>query len=320
MAKPTVFIDGSHGTTGLRIQDRLENRPDLELLSISEEDRRDTEVRRAAYEDADLAILCLPDDAALEAADWAEETNTRVIDASTAHRVDDNWVFGLPEMVDGQRESIRESPRVSNPGCYATAVILGMRPLVDDSLIPADFPLTVHALSGYTGGGKKMIARWEGGEPGLTNLPFETPYAIEARHKHIPEMTKYSGLEHAPQFIPSVGPFATGMRLELPLHSSLLGSGADADSIWQSLDRRYAGEQFIRVIPMDEAAEYSDPAFDPRACNDTNRLDISVLPNVLGHVLIVVQLDNLGKGASGAAVQNMNLMLGVDESEGLTVS
>ena len=318
MPNPRVFIDGSHGTTGLRIQDRLKSRGDLELIAISEEDRRDIEVRRAAYDDADLAILCLPDDAALEASEWAEASGTKVIDASTAHRVADDWVFGLPEMDTGQREAICASSKVANPGCYATAVILGMRPLVESGLVPETLPLTVHAVSGYSGGGKNMIARWEGGEPELQHLPFHTPYALESQHKHIPEMVKYSRLAHAPHFIPSVGPFITGMRVEMPLHHSLLSNGADAAALWNSLNNTYAGENFIRVVPIDEALEYSDPAFDPRSCNDTNRHDISVIPNKNGHVLLIVQLDNLGKGASGAAVQNMNLMLGMREAEGLT--
>ena len=318
MARPKVFIDGSHGTTGLKIADRLASRDDIEVLAVSETDRRDVEVRRAVYEDADLAILCLPDDAALEASEWAEETGTRVIDASTAHRVAEGWVFGLPEMAKGQREAIRESNQVANPGCYATGVILAIRPLVEQQQISPDFPLTVHAVSGYSGGGKNMIARWEGGEPELEHLPFQTPYALHARHKHIPEMIKYSQLAHSPQFMPSVGPFITGMRLEVPLHGSMLGVGVDAESIWQVLEKHYLNEKFVKVVPIDEAKEYSDPAFDPRSCNDTNRLDISVLPNPDGHVLLIVQLDNLGKGASGAAVQNMNLMLGMDEDAGLT--
>lgn len=319
MALPKVFIDGSHGTTGLKIQDRLAERNDLEVLTVSEDDRRDTEVRRAAYEEADLAILCLPDDAAIEASEWAEQSGTRVIDASTAHRVDPEWVFGLPELVHGQREAISGSSRVANPGCYATAVILGTRPLVDEGLLDEQFPLTVHAVSGYTGGGKKMIARWEGGEPELEHLPFQTPYALHARHKHIPEMKKYSKLANVPYFMPSVGPFPTGMRVEMPLHDAALGENVDAEAVWESIDRRYKGEQFVRVIPIDEATSYSDPAFDPRTCNDTNRLDISVIPNPDGHVLVIVQLDNLGKGASGAAVQNMNLMLGMKEDAGLSV-
>ncbi len=319
MALPKIFIDGSHGTTGLRIADRLAERRDLEVITVSEEDRRDTETRRGIYEKADLAILCLPDDAALEASDWAEESGTRVIDASTAHRVADGWVFGLPEMTSSQRSSIRESDRVANPGCYATAVILATRPLVDDGVLPGDYPLTVHAVSGYSGGGKKMIARWEGGEPELEHLPFQTPYALDARHKHIPEMMKYSRLTYAPQFMPSVGPFITGMRVEMPLHTATLDSEVDAERVWDSLERRYTDENFVRVVPIGEARAYSDPAFDPRSCNDTNRLDISVIPNPDGHLLLVVQLDNLGKGASGAAVQNMNIMLGMDESTGLTV-
>lgn len=318
MARPKVFIDGSHGTTGLKIADRLAPRDDLEVLAVSEADRRDIETRRAVYEEADLAILCLPDDAALEASEWAEETGTRVIDASTAHRVADGWVFGLPEMAAGQRESIKASNQVANPGCYATGVILATRPLVEQGQLSSDYPLTVHAVSGYSGGGKNMIARWEGGEPELEHLPFQTPYALHARHKHIPEMVKYSQLGHAPQFMPSVGPFITGMRLEMPLHASMLDDGVDAESIWQALETHYLNEKFVRVVPIEEAQQYSDPAFDPRSCNDTNRLDISVLSNPDGHVLLIVQLDNLGKGASGAAVQNMNLMLGMDEDTGLT--
>lgn len=318
MSHSKVFIDGSHGTTGLRIQSRLQERGDLELISVSEQDRRNDAKRRAAIGEADLTILCLPDDAALEASSWAEETGTRVIDASTAHRVDDDWTFGLPEMVKGQREAIQEATRVSNPGCYATAVILGLRPLIDDDLVSPETPVTVHALSGYSGGGKKMIERWEGGEAELEALPFESPYALETRHKHLPEMAKYARLAHQPQFVPSVGPFITGMRVEIPLHRALLGDNADAAALWNSLNNRYSHERFVQVVPIEEAVEYSDPAFDPRACNDTNRLDISVLPNADGHVLLIIQLDNLGKGASGAAVQNMNLMLGLPESEGLT--
>lgn len=319
MSLPKVFIDGSHGTTGLRIRSRLQERGDLELITVSEEDRRNNEKRRAAIDAADLTILCLPDDAALEASAWAAESGTKVIDASTAHRVDDEWTFGLPEMTPGQRETVQSATNVSNPGCYATAVILGLRPLVDDDLVSPEIPLTVHALSGYSGGGKKMIERWEGGEPELDKLPFESPYALETKHKHLPEMAKYARLADFPQFVPSVGPFKTGMRVEIPLHRGLLGDGVDAASIWSSLNSRYDHERFVQVVPIEEAVEYSDPAFDPRACNDTNRLDISVLPNANGHVLLIIQLDNLGKGASGAAVQNMNLMLGLPESEGLTV-
>jgi N-acetyl-gamma-glutamyl-phosphate reductase len=191
MALPKVFIDGSHGTTGLKIQDRLQARADLELIQVDAADRRDIEIRRAAMSDADLAILCLPDDAAIEAAAWAVESGTKVIDASTAHRVADDWAYGLPEMDSGQRDAIRSSSKVANPGCYATGVVLGVRPLIEDGLLSNDVPLVVHAVSGFSGGGKQMIERWEGATPQLPNLPFQSLYALESKHKHIPEMTAY---------------------------------------------------------------------------------------------------------------------------------
>jgi N-acetyl-gamma-glutamyl-phosphate reductase len=317
MTTPKVYIDGSAGTTGLRIQDRLSAREDIELSVLPYEDRRDTEKRRAATAEADLTILCLPDDAAIEAAAWAKEENTKVVDASTAHRVNENWAFGLPEMTPDQRDKIAASSNVSNPGCYPTGMILSIRPLIENGFLSKDAPITIHALSGYSGGGKKLIAKWEGGQSDLENLPFESPYALHTVHKHVPEMTKYAGLKYEPQFMPSVGPFITGMRLEIPLHKSVLAQNTTATEIWEVLDQRYANEQFVKIHGIENALAYSDPAFDPRATNDTNRCDISVIPNPLGHILIVIQIDNLGKGASGAAVQNMNLMLGLPEDSGL---
>jgi N-acetyl-gamma-glutamyl-phosphate reductase len=318
MPLPKVYIDGSAGTTGLRIQDQLSPREDIELNVLAYEDRRDLEKRRAATANADLTILCLPDDAAIEASAWAKEENTKVVDASTAHRVNDEWAFGLPEMTPDQRDKISNAQNVSNPGCYPTGMILSLRPLIENGLLGKDAPITIHALSGYTGGGKNLIAKWEGGQPDLENLPFESPYALHTAHKHVPEMTNYAGLTYEPQFMPSVGPFATGMRLEIPLHKSVLPENVTANEIWEVLDQRYANEQFVRVHPVEDALAYSDPAFDPRSTNGTNRCDISIVPNVLGHALIVIQIDNLGKGASGAAVQNMNLMLGLPEDAGLT--
>ncbi len=317
MPNPKVYIDGSAGTTGLRIQDQLSPREDIDLSVLSYEDRRDTDKRRAATAEADLTILCLPDDAAIEAAAWAKEENTKVVDASTAHRVNDEWAFGLPEMTPDQRDKIANAQNVSNPGCYPTGMILSLRPLIENGLLGKDAPITIHAVSGYTGGGKKLIAKWEDERPDLINLPFESPYALHTEHKHVPEMTKYAGLTYEPQFMPSVGPFATGMRLEIPLHKSVLPENVTANEIWEVLDQRYANEQFVRVHPVEDALAYSDPAFDPRSTNGTNRCDISIVPNVLGHALIIIQIDNLGKGASGAAVQNMNLMLGLPEDAGL---
>jgi N-acetyl-gamma-glutamyl-phosphate reductase len=319
MGKPTVFIDGSSGTTGLRIREQLEAREDLNVLVLPEGQRRDPQARKDAINSADLVILCLPDDAAREAVSWVASNKTKVIDASTAHRVNELWAYGLPELDEGQRERVRSSSRVANPGCYPTGVILGIKPLVDERLLGQDTPLTVHALSGYTGGGKSMIARWEEAGSQLGHLEFESPYALTTEHKHIPEMTQFSGLQHPPQFIPSVGPFPTGMRIEMPLHRSVLPEGATAETIWDALSERYADEKFVNVVPLGAAERQAEPAFDPRACDGTNRIDISVVPNALGHVLIVAQLDNLGKGASGAAIQNLNLMLGFDEAEGLRV-
>ncbi len=220
-------------------------------------------------------------------------------------------------MKPGQRQKIANSSAVANPGCYPTGVILSIRPLIENGLLDKGSPITVHALSGYSGGGKKLIEKWENEQNNLQNLPFESPYALHTKHKHIPEMTEYSGLTHDPQFMPSVGPFLKGMRLEIPLHKSVLPENVTASDIWGVLDQRYASEMFVRIHPIENTLEYSDPAFDPRANNDTNRIDISIMPNVLGHVLLVIQLDNLGKGASGAAVQNMNLMLGLPETTGL---
>jgi N-acetyl-gamma-glutamyl-phosphate reductase len=318
MTNPKVYIDGSAGTTGLQIQERLSDRTDLDVKILPEGDRRDPVIRREATAAADLTILCLPDDAAIEAAAWAKESGTKVVDASTAHRVNDDWAFGLPEMTPSQRETIQNAQLVSNPGCYPTGMILSLRPIIEKGLLSKDAPITIHALSGYSGGGKKLIAKWEGGQSDLENLPFESPYALHTKHKHVPEMTKYAGLTHEPQFMPSVGPFIKGMRLEIPLHKAVLPESTTASDIWEVLDQRYANEQFVKVNDIESSLAYSDPAFDPRATNDTNRCDISIVPNALGHVLIVIQIDNLGKGASGAAVQNMNLMLGLPEDSGLT--
>ena len=318
MATPKVFIDGSSGTTGLRIQDVLASRQDINLSILAQADRRDPTKRNDAIADADLAILCLPDEAAVEASAWAEAGQTKVVDTSTAHRVAENWVFGLPEMNPSQRKKIIESSKVSNPGCYPTGMILSIRPLIEQGLLLSDAAITIHALSGYSGGGKNLIAKWESEQSDLINLPFESPYALDTRHKHIPEMTTYSGLIHEPQFLPSVGPFINGMRLEIPLHKTMLQNSATATDIWEILDQVYSSERFVKVYSLENALAYSDPAFDPRSTNNTNRVDISVIPNAIGHALIIIQIDNLGKGASGAAVQSMNLMLGLPENAGLT--
>ena len=313
---PKIYIDGQAGTTALKIFELIAGRNDLELLRIRDSDRKNESVRREAIKRSNLTILCLPDDAARQAAQWAAEANTRVIDASTAHRVSDEWVYGMPELGEQERESIREAQFVANPGCYPTSVILLLRPLIKNLLLSRDCPLTIHALSGYTGGGRQLIERWEDSESEMLSLPFSVPYGLDRSHKHIPEMMEYSGLKFEPQFLPRVGPFAQGMRVEIPLHATWLEDSSGADGIWFLLDYQYKDERFVDLKPI-VAESVDEFRFDPRACNGTNRIQLTVCSHLSGHVLLVGILDNLGKGASGAAVQSMNLMLGFDESEGL---
>jgi N-acetyl-gamma-glutamyl-phosphate reductase len=315
--RPRVFIDGQAGTTGLSIHERLAGRGDLELLSIDPGRRKDPEARRECLRSADVAILCLPDDASREAVALAEGSGVRLLDASTAFRVADEWVYGLPELEAGQRARIASAGRVSNPGCYPTAAILLLRPLIDAGLLGSDVPLSIHALSGYSGGGRPMIERWEDRAGGLGELRFEVPYALDRVHKHVPEMTRYARLARAPQFVPAVAALRCGMRVQVPLHAALLPRGADGKSLWEALAERYRGETFVRVHPLSEPAPGDERWLDPTACNDTNRIDLRVLPHPAGHVLLVAILDNLGKGAGGAAVQNLNLMLGRAETLGL---
>ena len=313
--KPTVFIDGHNGSTGLRMHQWLVNRSDLDVLTLADDVRKDPTARRDAFHESDIAILCLPDEAAREAAQWIDESGTRVIDASTAHRVNPDWTYGIPELPGG-REAIRQSQRVANPGCYPTSFVLFMQPLIEAGLVDANAPISVHALSGYSGGGRSLIQHWENTEAELQTLPYEAPYALERVHKHVPEMRHYSGLATGPQFVPAVGAFHSGMRVEIPLPQPILGE-VTAESIWTVLNDRYAGERFVQLVPLDEPRQRDEASFDPQRCNGTNRIDLHVLPNPAGHVMLMGILDNLGKGASGAAVQNLNVMLGVDEGTGI---
>lgn len=312
-----IYIDGHVGTTGLRIRDWLDSRGDLEILSVPENRRKEALARRECLAAADLAVLCLPDGAAREAAAWALESGTRVIDASTAHRVAEGWIYGLPELSPEHRASIAAASRVANPGCYSSAFILLVRPLILAGLVEADGPVVVDALSGYSGGGREMIERWEDPRGALVGLPFEAPYALERVHKHVPEMVRYGSLRIEPQFTPAVGPFRCGMRVHVPLHASLL-RGVGGARVWEVLHDRYAAERFVRVLPLCESP-VGDLDLDPRSCNGTNRVELRVVPHPSGHVSLFAILDNLGKGAAGVAIQNLNLMLGLPEDLGLTV-
>jgi len=315
--RPKVYIDGHVGTTGLRIREWMAGRDDVELLTLPEDRRKDDAARREHVRAADVAVLCLPDDAAREAAGWVADVPTRLVDASTAHRVAEGWVYGLPELTPTQRDAIRGAKRVSNPGCYPSAFILLVRPLLDAGVLSPDAPLTCHALSGYSGGGRQLIEKWEDPAGGLLSLSYEAPYALDRVHKHVPEMVAYTGLRHEPYFEPAVGPFRCGMRVQVPLHAGVLSGGASGDRVWEVLHERYRGEPFVRVLPIPAPGSVHDRSFDPQACNDTNRIELSVVPHPSGHVLLLACLDNLGKGASGVAIQCLNLLLGLPETTGL---
>ena len=312
-----IYIDGQAGTTALRIREWLAGRRDVEVITLPEALRKDPAARKKALQDAAIVLLCLPDDAAKEAAAWLADAPVRILDASTAHRVADGWIYGLPELVAGQREQIAKAKRVANPGCYASAAILLTRPLVDAGLITPETALSIHALSGYSGGGRAMIERWENPKGGLVNLPHEAPYSIGKLHKHIPEIMRHGALTSEPQFLPNVGPFRCGMRVQIMIPAKALPKIASAKSMWETLAARYDKELFVKVEPLTDAGESDESSFDPQGFNDTNRISLRVLPHQSGHVILTARLDNLGKGAAGVAIQNLNLMLGVKEDTGL---
>jgi N-acetyl-gamma-glutamyl-phosphate reductase len=306
MTQPLVFIDGDQGTTGLQIHERLNGRGDLRLLTLPEADRKNPQRRAEAINACDVAILCLPDEPARQAAASVVNPKVRIIDASSAHRTDAGWVYGFPEMSAGQAERIAQALRVSNPGCYPTGAIALLRPLVQAGLVPADYPAVVHAVSGYSGGGRASVDAYEGAG-GAQGTAFQL-YGLGLAHKHTPEIERHAGLTQRPVFVPAYGAFRQGIVLTVPLHLRLLPAGVGSQQLHDCLAGHYTGAAHVQVVAREEAAAHT--RLDPQALNGTNDLRLGVYGNEQhGQVLLTAVFDNLGKGASGAAVQNLDLML-----------
>jgi N-acetyl-gamma-glutamyl-phosphate reductase len=312
----SIFIDGAEGTTGLQIRIRLEGRDGISLLTLSEADRKDSEKRRAMLNACDIAILCLPDAAAIEAVTMIDNPDVRVIDASTAHRTADGWDYGFPEMDPGHAAIVASSKRVANTGCYAVASVAMLHPLVSDGVVPADWPISINAVSGYSGGGKKMIAGFEDANAPDPISDTFFAYGLGLAHKHIPEIVKWSGLKTNPLFVPSVAKYRQGMLVQIPLHLSALPGAPSPADVHDILASHYEGRRFVTVADLVQGD--SSPRISPEGVNGTNDLRLHVFANEDGSQAVVMGLlDNLGKGASGQAVQCLNLMIGAPEEAGL---
>lgn len=306
MTQALVFIDGDQGTTGLQIYDRLRGRTDLRILTLPSAERKDSKRRADAINSSDIAILCLPDAAAREAVASISNPKVRVLDASSAHRTTEGWVYGFPEWQEGQDQRIATASRVSNPGCYPTGAVSLLKPLVEAGWVPADYPVTVNAVSGYSGKGRSGVDEYEGAD--AASAPPYLAYGLSLEHKHTPEIQRYAGLSARPVFSPAYGAFKQGIVLTIALQQRLLPQGADGAALQASLARQYAGSRYVHVASLDEAAGMTQ--LDPRAANDSNDLHLYVFENKQhGQILLAAVFDNLGKGASGAAVQNLDLML-----------
>ncbi|NEQ48527.1 MAG: N-acetyl-gamma-glutamyl-phosphate reductase [Leptolyngbya sp. SIO3F4] len=319
MVQPRVFIDGEAGTTGLQIYSRLAQRDDLTVVSIDPSKRKDLVERARLIDSVDVAILCLPDAAAREVVELVSSSTVKILDASTAHRTHSDWIYGFPELAPGQRDAIANAHRVSNPGCYPTGFLAAIKPLVASGLIPPSFPTTINAISGYSGGGRQLIEAYaEYGGESESLYPYGV-YGLNFGHKHVAEMFQYSGLAHAPLFLPAVGDFEQGMLVQVPLPLWSLDHPPTGQQLWSSLVDYYASEPFIQVNALGDVESLRDRKFlDTKNANGTNQVQLFVFANDdRQEALVAARLDNLGKGASGAAVQNMNIMLGLPEHIGL---
>ena len=306
MTSPLIFIDGDQGTTGLQIHEKLRGRTDIQLMTLPDAHRKDPQRRVEAINDCDIAVLCLPDAAAREAAESIVNPRVRVIDASSAHRTRTDWVYGFPEMVKGQAARVAGASRVSNPGCYPTGAVGLLRPLRDAGLIPRDYPISVNAVSGYSGRGRAGVEENEG--PNASHRPVHRVYGLELAHKHAPEIEKYSELAFRPMFVPSYGSYRQGIVLTIPIETRLLKAGVDGTALHDCLAAHYADEKYVQVMPMETPGVGKQ--LDPEALNGTNVMQLSVFSNrENGQILLAAVLDNLGKGASGAAIQNLELIL-----------